>query len=139
MLFTTLARHVFKAEFFGKTVYHLCSIYLFRSLLTEAMAPWNGINALDAMLQAYNMNALRESMLPSMSLYAVIVEGRKTANIILFKPRPCLSELQRLPYAKGSFIIRARKPSKLKRLVDRKKYFFVGHCLRNAMASQICI
>jgi hypothetical protein len=68
---------------------------LLRRLMTEAMAPWDGINALDAMVQAFNnMNALRQSMLPSMRLHGVIVEGGKAANIIPFPPQLSLSELQ---------------------------------------------
>jgi len=68
------------------------------------MAPWDGINALDAMIQAFNnMNALRQSMKPTMRLHGVIVDGGKAANIIPFTPSLSLSELQRLYEGKFHF------------------------------------
>jgi metal-dependent amidase/aminoacylase/carboxypeptidase family protein len=66
----TVAIHVFEAEFFGKEAH-------------AAIAPWDGINALDALIQAFNnINALRQSILPSMKIHGIILEGGKADNII---------------------------------------------------------
>jgi metal-dependent amidase/aminoacylase/carboxypeptidase family protein len=68
----TIAVHAFDVEFWGKSSH-------------AAMAPWKGLNALDALIQAFNnINALRQSILPTMRIHGIIVEGGKAENIIPF-------------------------------------------------------
>ncbi|KAI2890737.1 hypothetical protein CBS76997_5090 [Aspergillus niger] len=48
-----------------------------------AAAPWEGINALDAVVAAYlNVSLLRQQMLPSQRVHGIIVSGGDRANII---------------------------------------------------------
>ena len=48
-----------------------------------AAAPWEGVNALDAVLQAFsNISMMRQQMKPSWRVHGVITEGGKKANII---------------------------------------------------------
>ncbi|GKZ73769.1 hypothetical protein AnigIFM50267_010706 [Aspergillus niger] len=48
-----------------------------------AAAPWEGINALDAVIAAYlNVSLLRQQMLPSQRVHGIIVSGGDRANII---------------------------------------------------------
>ncbi|KAJ3241796.1 hypothetical protein HDU81_010440 [Chytriomyces hyalinus] len=48
-----------------------------------ASNPWDGTNALDASVQAYNaMSMLRQQMLPSTRIHAVIKKGGEAANVI---------------------------------------------------------
>jgi metal-dependent amidase/aminoacylase/carboxypeptidase family protein len=47
------------------------------------MAPWQGINALDAVVQAYNgISALRQQIKPYERIYGVISDGGKRPNVI---------------------------------------------------------
>ncbi|KAI8143704.1 hypothetical protein BJV82DRAFT_609127 [Fennellomyces sp. T-0311] len=57
-------------EFFGKASH-------------AGMAPWNGINALDALMQGWNnMSMLRQQTLTTNRLHGIILEGGKSANVI---------------------------------------------------------
>lgn len=48
-----------------------------------AAAPWDGVNALDAVLQAFsNISMMRQQMKPSWRVHGVITEGGQKANII---------------------------------------------------------
>ncbi|KAL2803129.1 hypothetical protein BJX63DRAFT_412971 [Aspergillus granulosus] len=48
-----------------------------------AVAPWEGINALDAVVAAYvNISLLRQQMLPSQKVHGVIVNGGDRPNVI---------------------------------------------------------
>jgi amidohydrolase len=48
-----------------------------------AAAPWEGINALDAVVSAYvNISLLRQQILPSQKIHGVIVNGGARPNII---------------------------------------------------------
>lgn len=48
-----------------------------------AAAPWEGVNALDAVVSAYvNISVLRQQILPSQRVHGVIVEGGHRPNII---------------------------------------------------------
>lgn len=65
-----IAVHEFEAEFFGKTAH-------------AAFAPWEGINALDGLIQAFNnINALRQAILPTQRIHGIMIEGGKAVNII---------------------------------------------------------
>ncbi len=57
-------------EFFGKNAH-------------AAGAPWEGVNALDAMIQSFNnISMLRQQMLPTDRVHGVITEGGLKPNII---------------------------------------------------------
>ncbi len=48
-----------------------------------ASAPWNGINALEAMIQSFNgINSLRQHIKDNARIHGVITDGGKVANII---------------------------------------------------------
>ncbi|KAJ5783215.1 hypothetical protein N7457_004989 [Penicillium paradoxum] len=65
-----LANHKVKATFIGKPAH-------------AAAAPWEGINALDAVVSAYvNISLLRQQILPSQKVHGIIVNGGDRPNII---------------------------------------------------------
>ena len=91
----SLALDAVEVEFFGKPSH-------------AAAAPWEGINALDAMLMTFNsLNALRQQVRPDARLHGVIVNGGAAPNII---PDHTL----------GRFYIRAKQRSYLNEL--RQKF-----------------
>lgn len=66
----SLAVRWFEVEFFGKAAH-------------ASIAPWEGINALDAMIQSFvNINALRQSILPSERIHGYIMEGGTAVAVI---------------------------------------------------------
>jgi len=66
----TVACNSFDVEFFGKSAH-------------ASIAPWEGINALDAMIQTFNsLNALRQLIRPFMKITGIILEGGKYDNLI---------------------------------------------------------
>lgn len=67
---TSLAMDAIRFEFFGKTAH-------------AAAAPWEGINALDAALNLFNLiNAMRQEIKPSARIHGIIAEGGVAANVI---------------------------------------------------------
>lgn len=65
-----LANHKLQVTFAGKPAH-------------AAAAPWEGINALDAVVAAYvNISLLRQQILPSQKIHGVIVNGGDRPNII---------------------------------------------------------
>lgn len=78
-----------------------------------AAAPWEGINALDALVAAYNgLAALRQTLMPGEVVHGIVSEGGTRANIIPAK-------------AAGVFVARARARSRLDILRKR-----VGGCFQ---------
>jgi metal-dependent amidase/aminoacylase/carboxypeptidase family protein len=68
--FPIIAISSFEVEFFGKSAH-------------AAMAPWNGINALDAMIQVFNsVNGLRQSLRPRTMVSGIISDGGKAPGLI---------------------------------------------------------
>ncbi|CDZ97261.1 Peptidase M20, dimerisation domain [Phaffia rhodozyma] len=66
----TLAVQQFKVQYFGKTAH-------------AALAPWEGINALDAAVQAYSSIAmLRQQLNPSVRVHGIILQGGLVPNVI---------------------------------------------------------
>jgi len=66
----TVACNAFDVEFYGKAAH-------------ASIAPWDGINALDAMLHSFNsLNGLRQSIRSSMKVSGCILEGGKYDNLI---------------------------------------------------------
>ncbi|KAG0167256.1 hypothetical protein DFQ28_006384 [Apophysomyces sp. BC1034] len=65
-----LAIDTLDVEYFGKASH-------------AGMAPWNGINALDALMQAFdNVAMLRQQTLPSNRIHGIITNGGKSPNVI---------------------------------------------------------
>lgn len=66
----TLANNKFTVRFTGKAAH-------------ASMSPWQGINALDAVVLGYNgVSALRQQIQPAQRIHGVISEGGKRPNII---------------------------------------------------------
>ncbi|KKK25669.1 hypothetical protein ARAM_003711 [Aspergillus rambellii] len=66
----TIANHKFSIHFTGRSAH-------------AAVAPWEGINALDAVVLAYNgISMLRQQIMPAERIHSVISEGGKRPNII---------------------------------------------------------
>ncbi|KAI9023776.1 hypothetical protein CLU79DRAFT_701090 [Phycomyces nitens] len=65
-----LALDSLKVEFFGRASH-------------AGMAPWNGINAVDALMQGWdNMSMMRQQTLSSNRIHGIITDGGKSANVI---------------------------------------------------------
>ncbi|OBZ88489.1 Peptidase M20 domain-containing protein 2 [Choanephora cucurbitarum] len=92
-----LALDTLEVEFFGKASH-------------AGMAPWNGINALDALMQSFdNVGLLRQQILPTDRVHGIITNGGKSANVIP-------------DYASAKFMARSvtkNRLSELKEQVDR--------------------
>ena len=85
-----------QVSFYGKTAH-------------AAAAPWDGVNALDAMLLTFtNINALRQQMRPDGRIHGVITKGGSAPNII---PE----------YTEARFYVRASNRKYLKTLVEQFK------------------
>ena len=70
----TTAAHGLEVEYFGKRA-------------DATIAPWDGVNALDALIQSFNnINALRQSLRPTMRLHGIILDGGSYGNFIPFAP-----------------------------------------------------
>ena len=66
----TIAMDAYKIEFFGKPAH-------------AASAPHEGINALDAMINFFNLiNAMRQETKPDARIHGIITDGGKAANIV---------------------------------------------------------
>lgn len=66
----TLASHKFNVHFTGKNAH-------------AAMSPWEGINALDAVVLAYTgISVLRQQMHPEDRIHGVIAQGGERPNVI---------------------------------------------------------
>ena len=86
-----------------------------------AAAPWDGVNALDAMILAFsNIGLMRQQMLPSDRVHGVITQGGVKPNIIP-------------DYTAAEFYIRARRKAELD--VLRKK---VMGCFEGAATATGC-
>lgn len=89
----TLALDALQVEFFGKTSH-------------AAAAPWEGKNALDALLLLFNsINALRQQIRPDARINGIITHGGVAANIIP-------------DYAVGRFYLRAKQRLYLNQMVE---------------------
>lgn len=106
--FNTIAMDAYKIEFFGKSAH-------------AAAAPHEGINALDAMINFFNLvNAMRQQVKPDARIHGVITDGGKAANIIP-------------DYTCATFYIRANRVSDVKKLAER-----VRNCASGAAIATGC-
>ena len=92
----------FKVEYFGKEAH-------------AAASPWMGINALDALITAYNaLSVLRQQTMPGDIIQGHITDGGSAPNIIH-------------AYAAGTFVVRATTKKRLAVLREKvKKCFAAG-------------
>lgn len=92
----------FKVEYFGKEAH-------------AAASPWNGINALDALITAYNaLSVLRQQTMPGDIIQGHITDGGIAPNIIH-------------AYAAGIFVVRAATKKRLAVLKEKvDKCFAAG-------------
>jgi metal-dependent amidase/aminoacylase/carboxypeptidase family protein len=98
----TNAYKSFKAEYFGKEAH-------------AAASPWMGINALDALVVAYNaISVLRQQTMPGDIIQGYITDGGARPNIIH-------------AYAAGIFVVRATTKERVKVLQEKvEKCFKAG-------------
>ncbi len=90
----SLALTALQVSFYGKTSH-------------AAAAPWEGVNALDALLLTFsNVNAMRLEVTPDVRMHGIITKGGEAPNII-----PDLSQ--------GRFYLRAARRATLNRVVER--------------------
>lgn len=93
-LIRTAAYHGFNVEYFGKEAH-------------AAARPWDGINALDALITAYNaVSVLRQQTQPGDIIQGMITNGGARPNIIH-------------AYAAGRFVVRAQSKARLEVLKKR--------------------
>ncbi|WP_124058517.1 M20 family metallopeptidase [Vaginisenegalia massiliensis] len=90
----SLAMDAIKFEFFGKTAH-------------AAGAPWEGKNALDAVINLFNgINAMRQQMKPTARVHGIISDGGLAANVIP-------------DYTAAEFYVRAPKKAEKEALLER--------------------
>ena len=105
-----LALTALKVEFFGKPSH-------------AAAAPWEGVNALDAMLLTFtNINALRQQLKPDVRIHGVISKGGDAPNII---PE----------YTMGHFYVRAQQRVYLDEVVQ--KFYACGEAAAQATGCRV--
>ncbi|KAG1150085.1 hypothetical protein G6F37_001715 [Rhizopus arrhizus] len=91
-------------EFFGKASH-------------AGMAPWNGINALDALMQGFdNVGMLRQQTLPTNRIHGIIKKGGNSANVIP-------------DYASAQFFVRATTRNQLQDLKTKLENCFKAAAL----------
>ncbi|KAI9276684.1 hypothetical protein BDA99DRAFT_493876 [Phascolomyces articulosus] len=94
-----LALDIAIIEFFGKASH-------------AGMKPWDGINALDAMMESWNRIAmLRQQTLTSNRIHGIILDGGKSPNVIP-------------DYVSGKFVARALKYDQLVELKEKLENCF---------------
>lgn len=92
----SLAMDAIEIEFHGKPAH-------------AATAPWEGKNALDAMILTFNnMNALRQQVQPHARMHGIILEGGQAPNIVP-------------DHTKGRFYVRSKTRKYLDELVEKFK------------------
>ncbi|SPN99721.1 related to amidohydrolase [Cephalotrichum gorgonifer] len=100
----TTAYYRFKAEYFGREAH-------------AAANPWLGINALDALVSAYNsISALRQQTMAGDIIQGYITDGGIAPNIIH-------------AYAAGIFVVRADTQARLEKLKEKVKACFEAGAL----------
>ncbi|KAI5194174.1 hypothetical protein E4T39_08757 [Aureobasidium subglaciale] len=100
-LVRTSAFQAFRVEYFGKEAH-------------AAAAPWEGINALDAMMTAYTaLSVLRQQTQPGDIIQGCITQGGVKPNIIH-------------AYAAGDFVVRSSSKKRLEALKKRVDKCFEG-------------
>jgi amidohydrolase len=92
--YISIACQTFRVEFFGKSAH-------------AAAAPEKGINALDAMINSFNMiNALRQHVKPDVRIHGIITYGGEASNIV---PK----------YSSGEFTVRSTNDNYMDELLEK--------------------
>ena len=105
-----LALTALKVEFYGKPSH-------------AAAAPWEGVNALDAMLLTFNnINALRQQLKPDVRIHGIISKGGYAPNII---PE----------YTEGRFYVRSQQRVYLNEVI--KKFYACGEAAAQATGCRV--
>ena len=108
----SLAMDALEVSFFGKPAH-------------AAYAPWEGRNALDAMILTFNsLNALRQQVRPDARMHGVIVDGGTAPNIIPERTT-------------GRFYLRAKTRQNVNELVDKFKACVQGAALATGTSYKI--
>ncbi|KAI9288199.1 hypothetical protein BC943DRAFT_186110 [Umbelopsis sp. AD052] len=95
----TIARQSIKVEYFGKPAH-------------AGGMPWKGVNALDAMVLAYNgISTLRQQLTPNDRIHGIITNGGSAPNVIP-------------DYTSGQFTVRALKKDQLEQLQSKVEKIF---------------
>jgi amidohydrolase len=82
-----------------------------------AADPWNGLNALDAVIMTFNgINALRQHIRPDVRIHGIITDGGVAPNIIPER-------------AAARFMMRARKFDEVRRILERVRACAEGAAL----------
>lgn len=90
----SLALTALQVSFYGKTSH-------------AAAAPWEGVNALDALLLTFgNVNAMRLEVTPDVRMHGIITKGGEAPNIIP-------------DFSQGRFYLRAARRATLNKVVER--------------------
>jgi len=97
----------FEGCFFRYLAIQPCEVEYFGRTAHASGMPWEGINALDAVVLAYNnIGLLRQQILPTNRIHGIITDGGKAPNIIP-------------DHSSGKFFIRGRTIEDLRALVPR--------------------
>ena len=108
----SLANDPVEIEFFGKAAH-------------AAGAPWDGRNALDALLQVYfSINAMRQHVTPDVRIHGVITDGGQAPNIIP-------------DHASARFYLRAAKRATVNELYRRVENIVRGAALATETTGSI--
>ena len=112
--------------------------------------PWQGINALDAAVMAYNgISTMRQQMKPTWRVHGIVAEGGTTVNVIPSRTRlefgvraPTIAELQVLK-KKMTYVFQAAALATGQCQVQRSFFTEVGIdfilLLENIFCSDICV
>ncbi|KAI8099281.1 uncharacterized protein BX664DRAFT_320915 [Halteromyces radiatus] len=88
-----------KVEFFGKPTH-------------AAASPWEGVNALDAMVQLWNnISMMRQQLMPTDRVHGIVTDGGQAPNVI-----PA--------HTSAFFFVRTPKYTELKRVMDKMEGCF---------------
>ncbi|WP_438448368.1 M20 family metallopeptidase [Gorillibacterium sp. sgz5001074] len=109
----SLAMDALQFEFFGKTAH-------------AAANPYEGINALDAVLQLFNsINALRQQQESHVRIHGIITEGGRAANVIP-------------DYAVAQFYVRSANRPHTDRVVRQVLHCAEGAALQTGCKLKVC-
>ncbi|KAI8977509.1 hypothetical protein BDF20DRAFT_875284 [Mycotypha africana] len=99
-----IAVHDVRVEFFGKASH-------------AAAAPWEGVNALDALIQVWNgISMMRQQLLPTDRVHGIVTDGGQAPNII---PE----------HTSAFFFIRTTRADQINRLVQKMEAIFEAAAL----------
>ncbi|CDS06279.1 hypothetical protein LRAMOSA08807 [Lichtheimia ramosa] len=103
-----IAIHDVRVEFFGKASH-------------ASAAPWEGVNALDAMVQLWNnISMMRQQLMPTDRVHGIVTDGGKAPNVIP-------------DHTSAFFFVRTTKYNQIVRLMEKME-----NCFRAAAMATGC-